>query len=169
MKVLNLNPSPHTVRRPRFLNVLCILSGLAAVYGAFSGLSGALAPPDVDDGFVEDLLGRLDDFEMPWGNLKEDMEAYYVNMMINFGNVGTANFLFYGIQLVGVYMMFRLNRIGFVLYVVAQLGLAFSSLIFGGFNDFGWLVFVLALGWSAVWIGAYATQLKYFPTWRTQT
>lgn len=98
--------------------------------------------------------------------LKEDMEAYYINLMINFGNVGTANFLFYGIQLIGVFLMFRLNRIGFVLYVGAQFGLAFSALIFGGLNDFGWMVFALATVWSAAWIIAYATQLKYFPSWK---
>lgn len=163
-----MNPSQTKIQRPRFLTILCILSGLAAVYGAVTGLSGALSPPDVDSGFVDDLLARLETLELPMEGLKEDMEAYYVNLMINFGNVGTANFLFYGIQFIGVILMFRLNRIGFVLYGGAQFGLAFSALLFGGFNDFGWMVFALAIAWSVVWIIAYATQLKYFPTWNEQ-
>lgn len=142
-----------------------MLSGISAVYGLITGLGGALSPPDVDSGYVDSLLSKLSEFDFP-EELKESIQAYYVNLSIQFGNLSAANFLFYGIQLVGVILMFQLNRIGFILYVGAQLGLAFAPLIFGGSNDFAVLVLIMALLWSGAWIAAYATQLKYFRNWR---
>lgn len=128
----------------------------------FTGLSSAISPPDVDSVFIQDLFGRLHQMEVPFEGLKDEIEAYYLNLMLNLGNVGTANFLFYGVQLIGVYLMFRLNRIGFVLYTVAQLGLAVTPALFGGFNTFGLISLGVVLFWNLIWVGLYATQLKYF-------
>ena len=165
---MRLSPSPFQSDRPRLLVILCILSGIAAVYGAVNGLGGALFPPEVDSGYVDNLLERLSRLDLPPG-FEKQIEAYYVNLTINFGNLGAANFLFYAVQFIGVVLMFQRNRIGFVLYVCAQLGLAGSTLLFGGVNSFGLLVFVLAVLWSAVWIFAYARLLKYFPAWKHRT
>jgi hypothetical protein len=150
-------------KRTRFLTVLCFLSGLNAIYGIISGLFGAIAPPEVDQAFIDQLFEQVHQFEIPLEGLKGEMETYYLNLMLSLGNAGAANFLFFGIQLIGVFLMFRLNRVGFALYAAAQIGLAFVPAVFGGFSRFGTAVLIVTLIWNAIWVVMYATQLKHFP------
>ncbi|MCA1761708.1 MAG: hypothetical protein ABR574_12645 [Cryomorphaceae bacterium] len=149
-------------KRTRFLAIICMLSGLFASYGILSGLVSALSPPEVDSMFIDELLEQINRYELPIKDYSEDVESYYINLMVNFGNYGTAAFLFYSIQLIGVVLMYQLNRVGFALYVLAQIGLAAIPVLFGGLNEFSKLIFWATLSWNAVWIVMYATQLKYF-------
>lgn len=149
-------------KRTRFLAILCMLSGLFAIYGMISGLVSALSPPDVDSTFVNQLIEQINQYELPIEAYKDDVESYYIKLMVNFGNYGTAAFLFYSIQLIGVVLMYQLNRVGFALYVLAQIGLAAIPVLFGGLNDFSKLVFGATLAWNTVWVIMYATQLKHF-------
>jgi len=149
-------------KRTRFLAILCMISGLFAIYGMISGLVSALSPPDVDSSFIDQLIAQINQYELPIEAYQEDVESYYIKLMVNFGNYGTAAFLFYSIQLIGVALMYQLNRVGFALYVLAQIGLAVIPIIFGGVNDFSKMVFGATLAWNAVWVVLYATQLKYF-------
>ena len=150
---------PH---RTRFLSILCFLSGLYAIYGIISGLTSALAPPEVDDLFIEELFSQIGKYELPIADLKDEVEAYYLNLMLNFGNYGASNFLFFAIQLIGVALMYQLNRVGFALYIMAQLGLALTPALFGGFNTFGQISLSIALVWNALWVILFATQIKHF-------
>ncbi len=149
-------------KRTRFLAIICMLSGLFASYGILSGLVSALSPPEVDSMFIDELLEQINRYELPIQDYSEDVESYYINLMVNFGNYGTAAFLFYSIQLIGVALMYQLNRVGFALYVLAQIGLAAIPVLFGGLNEFSKLIFWATLSWNTVWVIMYATQLKYF-------
>lgn len=150
-------------KRTRFLSIICFLSGINAIYGIISGLFGAISPPDVDQAFIDELFQQVNHFEIPLEGFKEEMETYYLNLMLSLGNAGAANFLFFGIELIGIILMYRLNRVGFPLYVASQIGLAFVPAVFGGFNTFGSVVLGFTLFWNALWVLAYATQLKFFP------
>ncbi|MCZ4407530.1 hypothetical protein O3Q51_01820 [Cryomorphaceae bacterium 1068] len=147
----------------QFFKVICFLSLLNASYGIISGVLGAIAPPDVDQAFIDGFMERLDQFELPMEGLRDDVKTYYLNLMLTMGNVAAANFLFFGIEMIGVILMFRLNRIGFVLYIASQIGLAFIPAVFGGFSQFGIAVLVFTLLWNLVWIIMYQTQVKKFP------
>ncbi len=149
-------------KRTRFLSVLCMLSTVNAVYGIVSGLLNAISPPNVDKELIGQLFERLERFNVPIEGFQTELETYYLNLMLNMGNLGASSFLFFGISLVGVMLMYRLNQIGFTLYLVAQLGLAFSPALFGGFNIMGKASLALALTWNFIWIIMYATQRKYF-------
>lgn len=149
-------------KQTKFLRILCTLSGINALYGIISGITTAIAPPDVDDTFIGNLFEQLEKYELPIANLQDDVKEYYLNLMLDLGNFGAANFLFFAVQLIGVFMMYRLNRIGFTLYTVAQLGLATAPVIFGSFNDFGKITLGMTLVWNAVWVIMYATQIKHF-------
>jgi len=149
-------------KRTKFLRILCTLSGINALYGIISGISTAVSPPDVDDTFIGNLFEQLDKYELPIASLQDDVKEYYLNLMLDLGNFGAANFLFFAVQLIGIFMMYRLNRIGFTLYTVAQIGLAASPVIFGSFNTFGKITLGITLVWNAIWIIMYATQLKNF-------
>jgi hypothetical protein len=148
--------------KSKFLIVLCGLTLVNAIYGITTGLASAISPVDVDAQFLDNLFARLGDLPMQVDGLKDEIESYYLNLMLNIGNLGAANFLFYGIDLIAVMLMWRLNRVGFALYVLAQLGLAFSPAVFGGFNRFGLISLGVALVWNFVWVGMYASQLKRF-------
>lgn len=159
----SIQPSTYPkYRRTRFLGVLCTLSGVNATYGVVSGIANAIAPPDVDNSYIESLFTQLEKYKLPIPELQEEVKEYYLNLMLDFGNYGAANFLFFAVQLIGVLMMYRLNRIGFTLYTVAQIGLAAAPVIFGGFNTFGKMTLGMTLVWNAIWVIMYATQLKHF-------
>jgi len=147
----------------KFLRVLCALSGVNAIYGILTGLGTAISPPDVDDTFINNLFERLGEFKLPIEDLQDEVNEYYLNLMLDLGNYGAANFLFFAVQLIGVFMLYRLNRIGFVLYTVAQIGLALTPVIFASFNTFGKITFYMTLAWNAIWVIMYATQVKRFP------
>jgi hypothetical protein len=150
-------------KQTQFLRILCFLSAFNAIYGIISGVSGAISPPDVDQAFIDELFARIHEFQIPIEGYMEQAESYYLNLMVSLGNAGAANFLFYGIELVGVFLMYRLNRVGFTLYVASQIGLAFIPAVFGGFNTFGITVLGLTLFWNALWVIAYWTQVRKFP------
>lgn len=151
-----------TTGRTRFLHIIAVLSASHAVYGIITGLTNAISPPEIDDEAFNLLIEQINRFEMPIPALKSEVEHFYVNLMLDMGNYGTANFLFYSIQLIGVILMYQLNRVGFPLYVLAQIGLAASPVIFGGWGSFGQIMLVAALVWNGIWVVMYATQLKYF-------
>lgn len=149
-------------KRTRFLGIICTLSGVNAAYGVFSGIATAISPPDVDNSFIENLFTQLEKYKLPIPELQDEVKEYYLNLMLDLGNYGAANFLFFAVQLIGVFMMYRLNRIGFTLYTVAQIGLAASPVIFGSFNTFGKITLGMTLVWNAIWVIMYATQIKHF-------
>lgn len=119
-------------------------------------------PPDVDSTYVNSLFEQLGKYKLPIESLQPQVESYYLNLMLELGNYGAANFLFFGIQLVGVNMMYRLNRVGFWLYVCAQLGLAVVPIVFAQWNAFAEIVLGMTTVWNLIWVVMYATQLKYF-------
>lgn len=155
------NTSPK-FKRTRFLGVICALSGFNAAYGVLSGIITAVSPPDVDNTFIEGLFAQLEKYKLPIPELQDEVKEYYLNLMLDLGNYGAANFLFFAVQLIGVVMMYRLNRIGFTLYTAAQIGLAASPVIFGSFNTFGKITLGMTLAFNAIWVIMYATQIKYF-------
>jgi len=121
-----------------------------------------LSPPDVDNYFIENLSDLINEKKLPMPELQGDVEEYYLNLMLDLGNYGASNFLFFSIQLISVILMYRLNRIGFTLYTAAQVGLAATPVIFGGFNTFGKIILVMTLVFNAIWVIMYATQIKHF-------
>ncbi len=143
--------------------VLCALSTIHSVYGILTSLANAIAPPDVDANFISNLSEQLNKFEMPMEGFAEQMEHYYLNLMLNLGNYSAATFLFFSVQLIAVIQMFRMNRVGFALYGIAQAGLLMATVLFASFNLFGQISFGIAFIWNLIWILLYASQLKHFP------
>lgn len=147
----------------QFFKVICFLSLLNASYGIISGVLGAISPPDVDQMYIESFSKQLNSLELPIEGLREEVETYYLNLMLNMGNIAAAKFLFFGIEMIGVILMFRLSRIGFVLYIASQIGLAFIPAVFAGFGTFGTSVLVATLLWNFIWVAIYAVQIRKFP------
>jgi len=148
--------------RPKTLAILCSLSFIFSIYGIITSLSSALSPPEVSEDFLQSLYEGIDRYPLPIEGLKEQVESYYRNLMLNFGNYGAANFMFYGIELVGVFLMYRLNRIGFTLYFLSQVGLTATPVLFGSLNTFGLITLGITALWNGIWVALYAFQRKHF-------
>ncbi|MEM9051629.1 MAG: hypothetical protein AAGC47_06215 [Bacteroidota bacterium] len=147
----------------QFFKIICFLSLVRASYGIVGGIMGAIAPPDVDEQFIADFMARFDSLELPMEQFRDQVETYSLNTMLSIGNISAANFLFFGVQIIGVILMYRLNRIGFVLYIAAQIGLAFVPAVFGGFSVFGTATLGVTLFWNFIWVIIYWTQVRKFP------
>lgn len=149
-------------RPPAFLKAIATLSMINGAYGMISGLANAISPPEVNDQMIEDIFIRLESLSVPLEEIRPEMETFLVNTMLNMGNIGASSFLFYGMSFIGAWLMLRANRNGFMLYIVAQIGLAFVPSFFGGLNMLGWANFAMLMVWNAIWVAMYASQRKYF-------
>ncbi len=148
-------------QRPFFLRVIGLLSVINGIYGLISALVNALAPPAVDDRLMDEVLVRLDALHVPFDHLREDIQEYFMNTMMQINNIAAASFLFYGLSVMGAFFMLRLRRKGFIMYSIGQVGLAVVPPLFGGLNAIGWAsLFVMGI-WNAIWILMYASQLKH--------
>lgn len=152
----------ETPKPPSFLKVISTLSMINGAYGMISGLANALSPPDVNDQMIEDIFSRLENFSVPLDEVRPQLETFLVNTMLNMGNIGAASFLFYGMSFIGAWLMLRANRNGFMLYIVAQVGLAFVPSFFGGLNTLGWANFAMLMVWNGIWVAMYASQRNHF-------
>jgi len=140
-----------------------MLSLVNASYGIVSGVLGAISPPDVDQVFIDGFLERLNEIELPIESIRDEVEVYYTNTMLSAGNISAANFLFFSIEMIGIIMMYRFNRMGFSFYALSQIGLAFVPAVFGGFNQFGVAVLVATLIWNALWMLMYWWHIRKYP------
>lgn len=155
--------NPGEIRKPpTFLKVLCTLSMINGAYGMISGLANAISPPEVNDRMIEDIFSRLEDFALPIEEVRPQLETFLVNTMLNMANIGASSFIFYGMSLVGAWLMLRANRHGFGLYIVAQVGLAFVPSFFGGLDTLGWANFLILMIWNGIWVAMYAANRRYF-------
>ena len=149
------DPAPAP-KRPQFLKVLCILSFIACGIMILVGLLGTLCL-----GISEDKANAV------WDKVIESQpHLENVNPMDFFQEIGkiSALTLFANIaSLVGVIMMWRLNKIGFYIYAVAEfLTYFFGMNINGGASEgksYGGTIFMIVL--DLAFIAMYAVNLKY--------
>ena len=134
-------------KRPDFLTFLCVLSFInIAFWIVFYTMFSFMGNP----GFLSKITEAL---ESTGKELPEEFGA----MMQHAGSIGVSNVALSIISLVGVILMFKLNKTGFYLYVFAQLLILFVYPIIIGMNQFSFFSLIL----PAIWIGIYASNLKY--------
>lgn len=147
-------------KRPTFLKVLCILTFIWASITILFSLIGGLV-----------CLGINEEQAAEVG---EKMTEAYPNMQINVENwaeffpsiakVLLITALFNAASLVGAIMMWRLNKIGFFIYSVAELGVYLIGMNTvaqtegGQGGSIGGLVFKVII--DLAFIGMYAANLK---------
>jgi len=142
--------------RPQFLKVLCILSFINCGLMILIYLLGSLTLAINEETAATVMEKALESNP----NLQIDNPAEFfqqigkVCLMALFANI---------ISLLGVIMMWNLNKIGFFIYVVAELstnffGLDINSSVEGG-KSYGGMIFAITL--DVVFIVMYAINLKY--------
>lgn len=141
------NPSEKP-QRPAFLSVLCVLTFIGSGCSALSMLLvGALRPmlQEMFESGALDSYSSIPGFETQMETLLAVPVFYYLLM-----------FLFYAASVAGAAMMWKMKRIGFHIYVIAQCVVLIAGMWLG-YTGFSWS----GLIWTALWVGAYAMNLKY--------
>jgi len=142
--------------KPQFLKVLCIISFVACglmilIYGLGS-ISLVIGE--------ETILGVWDIVIASQPQLED---ANPVEFFHEIGKLCLYNFFANIFSLIGVIMMWRLNKIGFFIYVAAELATNFLGLDVGvaegATKSYGSMIFSIAI--DAVFIAMYAINLKY--------
>lgn len=150
------NFQQQTPSRPEFLKVLCILSFVAcglwilvfALMAAFSFAMDETSMTEMWDQVVEK------------NPQLENVNA--VEFLHALGLFSLYSLLFNIVSLAGVVMMWRLERIGFFIYAVAELGWNFIKLnvnFEGQEQSVGSLIFAILI--DALFIGLYFANLKH--------
>lgn len=150
----NTSLEPQT-ERPQFLKILCILSFIASGLMILTYALGTMAL-----GVTEDMIAG------PWEQIiAGNPKLENVNPMEFFHEVGMI--CVYGLianifSLIGVIMMWRLEKMGFFLYAAAELVTNFFSL---GLNmgeeerSYGGMIFMILV--DLVFIALYFVNLKH--------
>ncbi|MDO9000740.1 MAG: hypothetical protein Q7W45_13310 [Bacteroidota bacterium] len=150
--VNDLAPLPE---KPQFLKVLCILSFVACglfilIYGVGSF---ALA-------IGEDTISKV--WDQVLASQPQLEEVNPVEFFHEVGKLCLYNLFTNIFSLIGVILMWRLNKIGFFIYIAAELATNFLGLdldIDGGTKSSLSMIFSIAI--DLVFIGMYAVNLKH--------
>lgn len=156
----------NQLKRPTFLTVLCILTFIGSGWGVLSQLFSLLFTNLVDmSAQTEQFNAVMDNMESEAGTsflsgiLNSSQEVMQATMM-HAKSIAVISLVLSLLSLCGAILMFSLRRIGFYIYVVAQLLLLFVVPYFAGFS----MIVVMGMLFSAlftiVFIILYALNLK---------
>jgi hypothetical protein len=161
--------APEVRKRPDMLTILCVLTFIASTYGIFASWSkynNAMVVAEM----TEQVIGQTKEKVME--NAKNAEERKLTEKMMSGANAfldtvkvkqhALFDLMSNALTLVGAFLMFRLRRTGFGLYV---LGIALFVLapvvIYGASNLFG-LSYTILLGLiGLLFVGLYALNLKH--------
>lgn len=145
---------PAKPQRPDFLKILCIFSFIACGLWILGGTFGALGTLSIDQETLDKVWPQITENNPQF----ESMDG--MEFMHAFGMWCIYMVIANVFSLVGVIMMWRLERIGFFIYVVAELSTHFFSLDVPGKNDsaVGTVFSVLI---DLVFIAMYFVNLKH--------
>jgi len=151
-------------KRGSFLLVLCILSwcfigyslfaGLISVFNGDAALQEAISKIDVSNGLEQSSGNPLAD------SMLSGMAEMLGNLIEHFYHIQYANFAGFMIGALGVYLMFSLKKIGFVLYAIYTIAIPSISLYFLGTSMLVWLSVGLSGFIGIVFLILYGVNLK---------
>ena len=158
METLSVHPHP----RPILLTVLCVLTFIGSGFGLFGNLIAMFFAPFTD--LFEPSM--LDDAFNHLGNNPGDMIAkealdLAVLAIENFFAIVLSKFVLFALSLTGAILMFQMKKIGFYLYIAAQVGFLCVGPIFLGWNIFVSTGILFSGFFSILFIALYAINLKH--------
>ncbi|MDE5611973.1 MAG: hypothetical protein K2I90_08165 [Odoribacter sp.] len=153
-------------QRPQFLTVLCILTFIGSGWGILSNLFSIFTADMLNDSYVQmeqysTLQGEMEGNASFWANfLRSSMEMAQVAMLYA-REIATMQLVLGIVSLLGAVLMFQLRRVGFYLYVTAQILMLLVFPYFAGFSSVVILSMFGSALFSVVFIAMYAVHVKY--------
>lgn len=155
-------------QRSTFLLVLCILTFIGSGWGILSSLFSLFTAGLMDGNMQMDQISSTmnhmegsEGFASIFSNfMSSSMEMLQVTMMYA-REIALMQMVLYVISLLGAILMFQLRRVGFYLYVAAQILLLFVLPYFAGFSTLVVVSMLFGAFWACSFILMYALNLKY--------
>ena len=132
--------------RPKFLTVLCILT---FIYSGIMTLS-QFAVAIFHETYMGAMSGMMDMFTSNNNAFGQVYAMFMATPRLHFACMGLA----YAMALVGAYLMFRLRKMGFSLYALAQVGLVTVPVLTAHY-PFDWLGLVFNVTWVLLYFRFY--------------
>jgi hypothetical protein len=149
-----VNQVAETKKRPKFLTVLCILSFVGIGFAIISSIINlinfqsnieTLQSLQGTSSLLGEELGNTIDALVEWGRT-----IYLINLISAF------------ICLAGVFMMFKLKKTGYFIYIIGEIAPAIASFaLMGGFGPLGPFAMIMGLIFPIAFIIMYGLNLKH--------
>lgn len=153
--------------RPTLLTVLCILTFIGSGWGILSHLFSLLTAGMVDSSIqmeqytnMMDSMGGDSGSSFLSGLMSSSMEILQATALYA-KQIAISGLVLSVISLLGSIFMYRLQRIGFYLYVAAQIVMLFVLPVFAGFSWLAISSMLFSGVVTAVFIILYGINLKY--------
>jgi hypothetical protein len=163
---VNDNENKPVNHIPTFLKVICILSMVNIVFGFFPALIGVFSNQANAQLEFDQQITQMNEIFSSFDN----MPANFASEMTDFLNAKKVNLLLensflimiFLLEAYGLWLMFKLKRKGFGLYVVSQLGLiGLNFFIYPGSNIFTTATMFSLFFTSILFVILYAMNLKH--------
>ena len=153
--------------RPTFLTVLCILTFIGSGWGLINNLFQlAMFTPERLVAQIQQITTMAGAEAQPsWVSslMTSSLEVLQTTIMHGKAIYSLAA-LCSVVSLIGAFMMYKLKRNGFYLYVIAQIGQLFILPVYSGWNSVVLISMAMSGFWALVFIILYAlnySKLKY--------
>ncbi len=151
---------------PTFLKVLCILSLINIVFGFFPAVIGVFSDQtnaqvefDLQISQMNDLFSSFD--ELP-GNFAQEMTDFLNAKKVNLLLENSFLIMIFLLEAYGIWLMFKLKRKGFGLYVASQIGLiGLNIFIYPSSNIFTTATLFSLIFASVLFVILYAVNIKH--------
>lgn len=151
------------LQRPTFLTVLCILTFVSTGWGILSGVF-SLFTKNLFDGNMqmEQFNSMSGENHSPFISqlMGSTMEMLQVSVVYG-TQINLCNLVLTVITLIGAIQMYNLKRLGFYLYVAAQVLMLFIWPYFAGFSMILVMSMIVSALFTTIFIILYALNLKY--------
>lgn len=160
------DPNTGAAKRPTLLTVICILSFIMGAIGLWTGYRSAFTDgpqKDLDKARAQsqEMLDQLGDSNPMMTEMMENSIRMQENMLEHAKPIGYSGLVMNLIGLVGIWLMWKLKKNGFWLYLLSTIGGTATGFMFmeGGF--FANLVIGFAVLISIIFVILYAVNLKH--------
>ena len=150
-------------KAPRFLAFLCILSFIGGGLSIRSDVKHLFYDSEID---TEELAFNLNiegdgDMQSFVQKASESIIDFWIEKQNQPKVLTISTLLLALISVFGVFLMYRLNKKGFLVYTISNLLLILISYIYYFNNTIGQVLIAFQFFFTAMFIFMYATQLKY--------
>ena len=149
-------------KKPKgLLKVLIMLSFIGGSFNMIGGLQDAFSKPSNETVESFNEIFEKIKIESPESEYMIDqMDNYVAALNAQIVNSGATNFMLNAISLIGVFLMYRMQKTGFFIYVSAQVLLLFLPMLFGGNTAFTQSITLFYAFFTGFFIMLYAGQLR---------
>ncbi len=150
-------------KAPRFLTLLCILSFIGGGLSIRSDVKHLFYDSDIDTDEVAFNLNIEGEGDMQSfiQRASENVIDFWIEKQNQPKILTISTMLLALISIVGALLMYRLNKMGFLVYTLSNLMIILISYIYYFNNTVGQMLIAFQFFFTAMFIFMYATQLKY--------